>query len=190
MVKLKYVSAWFPVITNGAAPSTRDEYWAWNNLFDLNFTGGGTQPLYYDQYAEKWIRNTVYSAKILVEYANDNAQMAEVTVIPTHNPAAHTFPTNNIQELPYAHHATSADVNQGAPVTRVGHYTSYSKMMGSHIRDQLNEAVFGFDVTDPTYFWVHYQSIDNATTIGGDARVTLILYCKMFEPKISSMTGS
>lgn len=173
---MKYVSEWTAITIGTAA----NRVWEWNNMEDLDLTGVGHQPLYYDEMNQIYLRNRVRAAKIMVEVANQAAVPVEITISPQHVATAPV--TAFINELPYARHRISSDVNQGAPIVRVSNYMTYRKSIGSSVRNFLNQAQAGVAVDDGEFFNIHYQNLDGST-INLLTRTTIICYAQFFEPK-------
>lgn len=183
-MKMKYVSDWTQFILT---PSTT-QVWEWNNLFDLDDTGVGHQPMYYDEMSLQYAENSVPAAKIMVEIINQTDTPVESWVIATRQKTA--FTAAQPLELARAMHVITLQADAGGQIKRLFMYASYGKTMGTRINTRDNAAASGGNVVASAYFQVKHESIDGSSNMTLFVRTTLVCYTKWFHSKIVDQTGS
>lgn len=82
---LKYVEQ---VALNQATPVQAVQLWSANGLFDPNITGGGHQPLYFDQIMPLYTSFHVKSSKLTVKFTNTSAYPHIVALFLSAQPSA------------------------------------------------------------------------------------------------------
>jgi hypothetical protein len=77
----------------GAGASVPASYgYGLNNLFDPDFSGAGTQPLFYDQLSAMYNKYRVYSVKIELTLSNETEETCMAVFVPTIANSAGTNP--------------------------------------------------------------------------------------------------
>lgn len=92
MVTLPYAEN--GIITEAAAGLGNYNTWVINSAFDPNFTGGGLQPLGFDQYAQFYGRYRVLSVKFEVDWGGRTA--GEPTIVGVYASPQSTLPASSI----------------------------------------------------------------------------------------------
>lgn len=108
------------VLTEGAVGLGAYQSFAINSAFDPDFSGGGLQPLGFDQYAQFYGRYRVLSCKVEVTFANRSA--TDQILVGMYATPQSTLPAVatawRIQPMPACRSATLSGTN-GGPAVRV-----------------------------------------------------------------------
>lgn len=153
-----------------------------NSIYDPNYTGGGTQPYFFDQWATLYGKYTVVGSSIRSRMFNNGAvaMPLEVTVVPSTDGTGYGSQLL-ISEQPYATNK-QGQVSTVAPIIKK--YMSTAKILGIH-RSQVYDdpACSAAVTTDPAtpWFWHVFASpMDNSTTMTILVRTTLTYYVRFF----------
>lgn len=153
----------------GAGASVPASYgYGLNNLFDPDFSGSGTQPLFYDQLSAMYNKYRVYSAKITLTLSNETEETCMCVFVPT---IANTPGTNPevaaMQRM--AANVTLGPKSGGNGVKIIRRQVPFSKVWGVDSRAIHSEDDFAALVTgspnNVVYGWVMARNIGTTTVI-------------------------
>lgn len=176
VVKMRYADTELLTSTSGSlAVST----WRANSIFDPDFTGIGTQPLGYDQWAQFYNHYIVIGSKISCEvsWVSSGASAGPCVVGIILDDDGNLIPTDYLAIMEQGK-SISMHINPSSANASRAINSSYSAKKFNNItdikdnRDSLG-ASFGANPTDPAFFHLFAQSADLGST--NAIRFTLLI---------------
>lgn len=174
--QLKYneVVQWNP----GAA--TGNYQFNLNSLFDVNRTGSGHQPYFYDQYSTFYNRYKVHGCKWFVRLSGCNT-LCKVTVVPSNSTTA---PVDNTDatEMPYAKSTMIAQNTTPIFEKAIKGYVGMKKLYGRKELENKDEALVSASPSETAVLNINAYSADGSTTVSSlNIDITLVYYCEFFD---------
>ena len=179
-VKLNYVESLN--LSNG---TPRVQYtFRGNSLFDPDYSGGGHQPMYFDQYAGIYNKYRVVGSAIRVEAINaqglsgcyfmmfPNTDIATLTSIPL------------ALEQSRARAANIMPIAGGGPAARYKQYCSTRKACGllkGEAYDDTLSATIGNNPAQVWYWNLFWETTDSASNVTINALVKITYYVQFFD---------
>lgn len=179
MVKLKYVEAIQLTSTVGAYVSTTFQG---NSLFDPNLSGGGHQPMNFDQWKDFYVTNLVFGCKITVTYSNTSSVPVWVAILQKQSDAS-SVSISQATERNRVKKTILGQSNGGAGTKTISWYQSTKKALNiKHLSNSDHEYIALNTTLPPVgwYFQIAAQTLDLGTTSVVDALVELTYYVKFF----------
>lgn len=159
-----------------------DEYvFRGNSLFDPDFTGGGTQPLGFDQWANFYSKYRVNGSKITVLAVNtSSANNMFISLIPSLISTGVTTTADAIS-TPYSRYSFMS-VLSSQPKTVLKSYMTTGKLSGQNVRYEDNyEAAMGANPVNVWYWIIDAQSNNGVSNLQYQIIVIITYYCTLFE---------
>lgn len=142
-----------------------DEYvYTGNGIFDPNVTGGGGQPMGFDEWCGFYLRHRVIGATISVELSNLTASPLHFTIFPS----LLSTGAANIQEAMAQPYNTRVNVGgiSAYPIATLDASMSSSKIWGQNVN--FDDLFAGSNSANPTRLWywvLNAFNADNATLV-------------------------
>lgn len=156
---------------------TTDEYvFTGNGLYDVNITGTGGQPVYFDQLCSLYYRYRVLSSNINVEFINlQTSSGTYVCIVPSILAAGYSLLTDAVSQR-YARHAFMG-IKDGMGRTVIKNWCNTAKMYGVRMSAVLSEELFSAEIiANPTNLWywiINAYSAQNPDNLAYDMLVTI-----------------
>jgi len=123
-----------------------------NSCFDPDYTSGGHQPQYYDQFATLYTRYRVYGSRITVSAINEQVGSAlRVTIIPSSEITTFTSSTYSL-EHPYARPLKLLGVG-GLMSAQASCAMATAKILGLRSREILDQDYSALTSATPSSVW-------------------------------------
>lgn len=179
MTKLKYSST---VVLSGIP----FDYYTFrgNSVYDPDYTGTGTQPLYYDELTALYRSYTVLGSEIQVTFSNrtssGNAQYTRVGIYPLSDQT----PYGNIDicsERDNCIYSTLGPPNGDQGIINMKSYGKTVNILGMRKDESTDDAVTALVTANPQkeFFWVLWAgSLDALTNISVYATITMTYYVR------------
>lgn len=153
----------------GAGASLPASYgYGLNNLFDPDFSGAGTQPLFYDQLSAMYNKYRVYSVKIELTLSNETEETCMAVFVPTIANSAGTNPEVAAMQR-MAANVTLGPKSGGNGVKVIRRRVPIAAVWGVDNRALHSEDDFSGLVTggpnNVVYGWVMVRNIGTTTVI-------------------------
>lgn len=181
LVKFNYVHTF----VQGLAATTPLQYWYRTSLFDPDFTAGGHQPLWHDQFATLYRKYRVYGMKYQISMSNATS-LNPVWVYILHAPDSYVGTTNVDTEMERRlckHKGIMRHATGGNSMFRAKGYIDVPKTEGLGRREfgghEDYEAAFGANPTKSSKLIIGYNSIANETVHG---LIKITLYAECYDP--------
>lgn len=181
-VKLKYTEN---LVLTTAGGNTHYVY-SGNSVFDPNVTGGGSQPMGYDEYSALYTRYNVHSCAIRVTAASTDAVPTYITLLPHADSSGFADLRTSI-----AHpNSRWKIIPASASTTRtIKHYSTTRKMLQiKDMSDHINSTAA--TTTNPTtrWYWILTFANTDAGNLALDMIVELTYYVEFSRPKELAMS--
>lgn len=160
--------------------------WRGNSLFDCNFTGGGTQPYGFDQWAALYSYYTVYGSSIKVQNCvtqNTNLAM-DIAVLPSveNTVASVSDISSPVEEMPYCKYKIVGTYAVGVNDNIIRSYMSTAKIYGVNKAAVESEDNYSAAVTtNPAngWYWITVtQPVDESTAMTSTIVVMITYYAE------------
>nr|QXP07593.1 MAG: putative capsid protein [Arizlama virus] len=188
-VKLRYVET---ITAAPAAPYDKHEF-SGNSVYDPNHTGGGHQPLYYDQYSAIYSTYKVLASKIKVQMVNRSGSGSIQWIV---------YPSVGIDTVVNVSEALEQPMAQGSNFLGVGQimggygnmtkkYATTRRVCGAskaQISDESYSAAINTNPANRWYWNILAETVDAATNITYAATVTMTYYVKFYNRKTASQS--
>lgn len=157
-----------------------------NSLFDPDFTGGGHQPMYFDQLTAVYKKYLVRASKIEVTALNTAASgnsLAYIFLLPNRSSSLLTGVYSGpagLREAPRVKYKIIRTVDSN-PVTQIKAYMSSRTVYGKTDFDHRDSAASV--TTNPTQGWYWHivtNTVDNATNLNIDYDVRITYYVDLY----------
>lgn len=178
-VKLKYSVnlAYAPA----AGANTQNTFRA-NSIFDPDFTGAGTQPRYFDQYAALYNQYQVMACSVKHELSNTGAMPVYVGTAWTDiDPSSLSLQNTIEQRFGKSHGVLGAITGNGTKVIKryINMKTLHGYPKGITQVEDLCAAVTA-SPADPSFHKLVMQAVDEATNATINVRTTITYYTRFF----------
>ncbi len=159
---------------------TFDQFvWSGNNLADVNVTGGGHQPLYFDQYTSLYNRWTVSSSSISATIINNSSTASSFMVVPTANEVGFLNMTE-AQEQPYSKSVLLSS-QFGDNRATIRHTMTTKKARGETVLDDTFSGQAVSVAPNRLWFWQTAAAIHGAGTVNTWVRFKLTYRVRFFK---------
>lgn len=166
-----------------AAAATDSYVFSGNSIFDPDFTGGGAQPLGYDQWATLYNKYRVHGSKIKGTFvATSGSHFPCKIVICPQDDSTTVTGVDNAAPRPGA--KTVITNGYGGPVSRLKLYASTKKQLGMQSISQETgfAAAIGGNPSLRWYWAVSVGTIDSTTLIAGlYAEIQIEYYVEFYD---------
>lgn len=157
--------------------------WRGNSLFDPYFTGGGSQPMGFDQICTKYARYRVHGAKIMVTCVNLSTIPVEWIICATKNSTITTW--EDMRETPgCSRRKICSSVNSGSAVSYCNQYRSTRYVFGISPQ-QVGDRTYSADcAANPGTVWYYHligKSVDGSSTPNVQIEVTIKYFAEFYE---------
>nr|QXP07579.1 MAG: putative capsid protein [Arizlama virus] len=143
-----------------------------NGMFDPDYSGGGHQPLFFDQMTPLYNHFTVIAAKAKITFVHSGTGVPmHIGVLTDDN----TTTTTNITALMEQTQNKSKTISYGnsPPKTLMHNFSAKKTFGGSILANNSLQGTSGADPTEQSYFTVYAASVDGVSTSIIDAIVTI-----------------
>lgn len=165
-----------------AVPSStiKNQIFSLNFLFDPDITGGGQQPVYFDQLTAVYNRYRVRSCKYVITLSNFNTPV-RYCVIATNNSTPVDIQAASAN--PYSKSGViNAMSNGGKSVKTITGYTSIKALLGEDLTDDRDQAVVTASPANVARLSILTESLDGSTNMSTwNCTVVLTYYCELFD---------
>lgn len=156
-VKLKYCT----IVNRIDAGGLNNYVFRANSCYDPDFTLGGHQPFYFDQWCNAntfFNRYRVHGCKIIVKFTNNKTTAISVGLYPSLSNAGPTG-GENVAEIPYSKQTVIAGT-EGTPQATLSQYMSTKRMFGvqSISQNEGTSAAYNADPLAPWYWMINVQT--------------------------------
>lgn len=162
-----------------------------NSLFDPNYTGGGHQPLYFDQYAAIYGKYRVMGCSIRIDSVSCAGTSAAYFVcFPSTETSAFTS-ISQVLEQGRAKAPRILPIAQRGPTGYLKSYCSTRKVLGltkTQVMDDDNAASVGATPIQVWYWNLLWESTDAVTNIQINGVVKLTYYVQFFDRLIATQS--
>jgi hypothetical protein len=162
-----------------------------NGMYDPNYTGVGTQPLYYDQLGAMYSKTRVTSAKITVELHNVTGVPVTFVCFPSMQNSTGAA-IEVAQEQRYAKYGLLGISGSPGCHRKLTFRLDIAKIWGiteSGLRSEDDfTALIGGTPNNVVYFWIAVKCVDNATATGAFFTVSVVYESEYHMPLF--VTGS
>lgn len=155
-----------------------------NSLFDPDFTGGGEQPLLFDQYALLYSEYEVKASKIRVQYLSQSQESMKATIYPA-NLATPLGDVSAIAEQPYAKSKWLNNANS-AYFSTINNYMRVMKLEGRNTSSLNFVSVVTNNPSNMKYWSLSIWSPTGADVSVVHLDVTITYYSRFFRRRIVS----
>ncbi len=170
MVKLPY----YQDFTDSTGTFAISQQFRMNSLFDPDLTGGGHQPMGFDQWAGLYQSYTVLGAMVSINAVNTSGT-AEMIITPNNS----TTGASTADEQREMKWSRSFYIPANQQVKVFNQYYDIKKLQG--IRDMVGDDQYRTDITtnpgDTQALQISTRHIDGSTAIGLSYRVKILFYC-------------
>nr|QXP07587.1 MAG: putative capsid protein [Arizlama virus] len=182
-IKLTYSE--LGALTYGGAGTAAAYQYISNALYDPNYTGGGHQPLGFDQWAAFYNKYRVYGMKYTITFTNQSSTYwADIALLK--RPTA-TLPVSMSQTLeqPYTQKGCLAPIGSGRCLQVMKGYVSNRKVLGvskaQFDADDTFAAAVNSNPSNGVYFSVLVMNQNAASTMTVNFRADLVFYACMYD---------
>lgn len=183
VVKLRFRTR-YPLTSSSGVISTLQQFRG-NSPFDPDFTGVGVSAAGFTTYSSIYNSYRCYGSSIMVQWCNTGTsagtQVMQVGVSATPASAVSYTTIDQLLENPYGK-VKILSFNANVPRTKM--YMSTAKIEGVHKKTVVSDDAYGSAVTtNPSnpWFWnIMAQSVDQTTTSVTVAYVTITYYCEFY----------
>lgn len=166
-----------------------------NSVFDPNYTGGGAQPSYYDNWANMYNSFVVLSSRITCEFVSMIAGTAPLLagIYPAYNTSVGTAAID-CASMRYAKSASTA--SQGSAIrTTIVNDMSTAQMFGIPESAVVEDDAYSGSASNPasaqTWYWTVFAQAESGTsTISGNIRVCIEYDVKFFDPVVMNLSAT
>lgn len=180
IVKLRYVDN---RILNSTAVALGRHVFSCNSCYDPDLTGGGHQPIGFDEWSQFYTYYKVLGAKITVNAVNGTGepQLIHVIRLDDPNPAGGM---TALMEQPYGQWRALAGSLGGRSNTTIKHYYSAKKQFPNLYRDDTLRANIGANPLEQMYWVISSQRVDAAGTADIAVTVNIEYIVEFSVPKV------
>lgn len=160
-----------------------------NSCFDPDYTGGGHQPLYFDQYATLYSKYRVVGSAIRVDSVNTSSTCAAYFICWPHTDVAGASTISQELEQGRAKAPKILPIAQRGPEGRLKSYCSTRKACGltkAQMADDDFSALTGNNPIQIWYWNLLWGTTDTTTACTVNAVVKLTYYVQFYEKRIVS----
>ncbi len=166
-----------------------------NSVFDPNYTGAGSQPVYYDNWANMYTSYVVLSSRIKLELMALGAGTAPVLagVFPAYNTSLGTGAVDCASNR----YAKSVSTGTSGNAVRLVLDSSMStaQMFGvpesAILMDDQYSGAAGNPAAAQTWYWTVFAQAESGTsTMSGNIRVTIEYDVKFFDPVVVNLSAT
>jgi len=157
-----------------------------NDLFDPNWSGGGHQPMYYDQLCTLYTKWRVTGCKIILKGNAGSSALAYMWLGPAMLPTGPTTPTEAFEQPHYISWITTGNGASG----RFKKTMSFSTKRMFGVKDISDDEYSGQVASSPVFQWywvIGCQAVDN-TNYNQWLDVKLIYYCQFEKRDMMGMS--
>lgn len=173
-LRLKYNE----VIQKVPAGITTDHIFRGNSLFDPNYSGGGGQPIGFDQYANIYTHYEVLASSISVRLCNNQSA----------NVGCALYPSYSVTQLSYddaicQSYAKSGIVGAltGQSIKIFKNFMATKKLLGRSTNSVNYAAPVTGDPNNVWYWHLDFRSMDGQTAINLSLEVVIVYYAKFYQ---------
>lgn len=152
-----------------------------NSLFDPDFTGGGTQPLGFDQWATFYSRYKVHSASLSLRIMNiSTSQAVQVVLVPTITSLLTSGNIQDVANMPYAR-SKFIQIAGGNAFSMLRNNIMTKVIRGENIRDDDYSALITSNPIKQYHWHIAIQDITSLLDIINVTIQTQITFkCEFF----------
>lgn len=176
--KLKYVEN----IHSTAVGGLENIVYRGNSVYDPQYSAGGHQPLFFDQYIAVYEKYRVIGSSVRLQITNESTQALNVAILPTSTPISLTTfqavleqnRSSAIRTVPPSQYLISTQKR----------YCSTRQATGatkSELYDQDYAGTFNSDPVNLWYWNFYLNSVDNVTAIDARILLTITYYVEFFD---------
>jgi hypothetical protein len=178
ITRLKYSQ---PIIITPAVPAY-DYVFNLNSLYSPLHSGGGHQPLGYNQISAVYGKYRVFKVKWHMTAVANDATGQTVTVVPNNDPTSYSSDTDTAREAPYSKFKTCFP---GGPALVMGGSVSLPKVLGrtslQYKDDDITGAPYNSSPVEVCVLHVIFNSTDNAVNLNIQAQFQLVYYAEFYD---------
>ncbi len=152
-----------------------------NSLFDPDRTGGGHQPMYFDQLCPTvYNRYRVTACAYKVVISNCNTPVKFQLHIQNNN---HSTDIEDLGEMTGIRQViVNAMSNGGKCIGYINGYNKLARILGQSTNDDRDQAVYNADPANVVVLGIIATALDGATNISAlNLDVTFTYYCELFD---------
>lgn len=179
------------IVVGGSLGLASDYVFRGNDLYDPDFTGTGTQPLFFDQFIAMYSFYSVRSSNITIDFANDTAEALVCCILPYKNSSYAFSGSNypNVLQLPGCKYITLAPKGSGKDVATLSNFCTTNTFFPDYSESADDFRGFANNsVPSPgAWFWhvFCYPASLGSTTITASANVRVTYYNTFFTPNVT-----
>lgn len=161
-----------------------------NSCYDPNYTAGGHQPMYFDQYSAIYSRYRVLGSAIKINAINSSATSASNLVLQSGTDHSVLTDLTTLLEQSRSHIARTIPIAQRYPM-RIKSYVSTRKACGLNKKQVFDEDYSAAVTGNPNQIWYHNimaSSVDGSTAIDVRCMVLITYYVQFFDRVIQSQS--